>query len=107
MADATAPDMETEREPPVPGAIAFVDDKWLCPDCSKDGRVCCELVKVDCEDCGGDGLTPEGYLYDLDPLWYDPDDTDPCGLCRGAGVRWVCSGECDANGRHKGADDVP
>lgn len=53
----------------------------VCPEC---GRF---AVWVDCYECGGAG---EVEVYDDDPLWYDPDDTESCQLCAGDGGRWIC-----------------
>jgi len=72
-------------------------DFRLCPRCR-----CCEEVREECEACGGEGHTPEGYLYEQDPLWYDEDDTEPCEICNGEGGWWRCGGNCDENGQHDG-----
>lgn len=42
---------------------------------------------AECEQCGGDG---EYDAYELDPLWYDPNDTEPCAQCGGAGGWYWC-----------------
>lgn len=57
---------------------------------------------VECDACGGDGYTAPGALHEMDPLWYDSDDDEPCGVCRGAGgwARCLSSEEwCSANPR--------
>jgi hypothetical protein len=54
-------------------------DETPCPKCGNHTVTKC------CNDCGGDGWTEIGELYEQDPLWYDPDDTRPCGECRGRG----------------------
>lgn len=38
----------------------------------------------------------DGYitdLYELDPLWYDPEDIELCSECRGRGGWWHCLAE--------------
>jgi DnaJ-class molecular chaperone len=45
---------------------------------------------TECEQCGGEGCTQPGELYEMDPLWYDEDDTEPCHLCNGRGGWWSC-----------------
>jgi predicted amidophosphoribosyltransferase len=49
-----------------------------------------ELEWVVCEQCGGEG---EYDCYDDDPMWFEPDDTEPCALCGGAGG-WYWCGVC-------------
>lgn len=100
MTPATAPKMEkSERQPPIPGAFPFADDKWLCPKCSTEDRVCCDLDFERCDQCE-DGFTFLGDLYDQDPLWYDPDDQEPCANCDGKGGWWFCGGGCK-DGQHE------
>lgn len=41
----------------------------------------------DCGACGGDGFVD---VYEDDPLWYDPGDTEPCHQCGGSGGWWYC-----------------
>ena len=43
----------------------------------------------DCEQCAGDG---EFDVYDEDPLWYSPGDTERCNTCDGYGGWYRCSG---------------
>jgi hypothetical protein len=62
---------------------------------------CCSLEWVDCWQCGGEGYTLPGDLYDEDPLWYDPEDVEPCHICHGTGGHRVCFGRCDENGKHE------
>jgi hypothetical protein len=65
-----------------------------CPHCGG----CMEWE--DCEECGGEGETAPGTLHDLDPPWYDPEDTGPCHLCLGSGGGWRCANSaawCEAN----------
>ena len=56
----------------------------ICPKCGSNAH------SMLCERCGGDGETEPGYLYEMDPLWYDVDDTDPCSECRGLGFHKWC-----------------
>ncbi len=55
-----------------------------CPSCR------CSQECERCDDCGGEGYTPFGLLHERDPLWHDPQDTQPCGMCDGAGGWWGC-----------------
>lgn len=60
-----------------------------CPHCG------CGLVWEDCSDCD------DGYIdmYDDDPLWYEPDDVEPCSTCRGKSGWWYCpSANCKGKG---------
>lgn len=63
-----------------------------CPRCG-----CCSTDWHECHECGGEG---EVELYNLDPLWYAPDDTEVCEWCQGKGGWSACLGGCDAEGRH-------
>jgi hypothetical protein len=75
-----------------------VSDSILGDTCPNDGRewnVQCarcggECARVECENCDG-GFTAPGDLHEMDPLNYDEDDVDPCGLCRSKGGWWVCA----------------
>jgi len=67
----------------------------LCVRCS-----CCSEEWVDCCECGGEGTTLPGDLYEEDPCYYDPEDVEPCHMCRGTGGGYVCLGRCDNNGMH-------
>lgn len=59
-------------------------DDWEYEDCP----ACGELAKrFQCSDCGGEGYRE---LYDEDPLWYDPDETETCEICNGTGTYWIC-----------------
>ena len=58
--------------------------EW-CPECQ-----CCDRERVECWDCGGLGESEPGHLYELDPFWYEPDDTETCDTCQGEGSWWVC-----------------
>lgn len=56
-----------------------------------DEAPCCEHCgdALDWEDCGQceDG---EFDVYELDPLWYQPGDTEQCTQCGGAGGWHYC-----------------
>jgi hypothetical protein len=59
----------------------------------EDGeRSCACGWAMDREDCGAceDGFTAYGELHDMDPLWYDVGDIEPCSQCDGQGGWWVC-----------------
>lgn len=89
--------MPTDRPDDLPeGAIEYFDGHYLCPRCR-----CCDLKWVECEKCGGTGQTPPGLLYEIDPLYYDEDETKPCHICDGTGGGWVCGGGCDEDGQHR------
>jgi hypothetical protein len=60
-----------------------IDTELVCPRCGGD------MELVECEQCGGAGETEPGELYEIDPLWYDPDDTEPCAQCAGTRL-FVC-----------------
>ncbi len=57
------------------------DESQFCTKCGDP------LEWVDCPDCGGDGVRE---VYEEDPLWYDPGDTEPCNPCLGQGGWWEC-----------------
>ena len=54
-----------------------------CPKCSSE-----EVYQRNCEGCGGDG---ENEVYDDDPMWYEPGDTEICETCSGKGIERWCS----------------
>ncbi len=54
------------------------------------GRCGSSVEWVDCEECGGQGTTLPGELYESDPLWYGRDDVDPCHICEGERGWWRC-----------------
>lgn len=72
-----------------------------CARCGSD------MYREECGNCGGDGCTAPGALYEEDPLWYDEDDSEPCPDCHGTGGWYVCLADaawCEANplpGREK------
>lgn len=47
----------------------------------------CELERVQCPICGGEG---DIDVYDDDPMWYEPCDTEPCDMCDGMGGWYEC-----------------
>ena len=53
----------------------------ICPDCGGD------MDWTDCDACGGEGAYD---VYEEDPLWYQPGDTEPCHQCDGAGGWYTC-----------------
>lgn len=78
---------------------AVHDDKPC--DCTCQRCKCCSLEFVDCSECGGEGSTLPGGLYEQDPLWYDFEDTEPCHMCGGRGGWMLCLGRCDEQGEHE------
>jgi hypothetical protein len=63
------------------------DEPACCPHCGEptDYERCdqCEDGEID--------------VYELDPLWYDPGDTEPCAQCLGAGGwYWCYNAQCPA-----------
>ncbi len=68
------------------------------PVCKKCGT---EMGRVQCESCE-DGYTAPGELHEMDPLWYDEDDEEPCHICHGAGGWWACFGRCDDEAKAAG-----
>lgn len=70
-------------------------------DCTCQRCGCCSLEFVDCQECGGEGSTLPGDLYEQDPLWYDFEDTEPCHMCGGRGGWRLCLGRCDEQGAHE------
>jgi len=53
--------------------------EWYC-DCARCGS---DIYWESCGGCDGEGRTAPGELHEEDPLWYDPDDTEPCHQCGG------------------------
>lgn len=43
-----------------------------------------------CGACDGEGITGPGELHEEDPLWYDPDDFEPCRQCGGEASWGIC-----------------
>lgn len=58
------------------GLLDNYEEVACCSTCEQ------ELEWVECEQCGGAG---DYDAYELDPLWYDEDDTEPCTQCGGSG----------------------
>lgn len=67
--------------------------RGMCSRCN-----CCELVREECWSCGGEGCFDE---HETDPINCDPGEffTD-CDICEGQGRYTICSGHCDASGKH-------
>lgn len=68
----------------------YLDEDDCEPSCTKCGS---SVLWEDCWNCGGDG---ELDVYETDPLWYDPGDTEKCDVCSGKGGYYVCISKCDA-----------
>lgn len=83
--------------------MAYAQNPYEPDDCDAGIPVCPQCgrfaVWVDCDQCGGEG---EIELYDEDPLWYDPDDTETCDQCGGDGGWWFCDNEDCKQGVVKG-----
>lgn len=70
--------------------------QWECQ-CARCGS---SMDWHSCSWCDGEGITAPGELHEQDPLWYHPDDTEPCHQCGGEGSWPMClSSEdwCKAN----------
>lgn len=82
---------------------------WECQ-CARCGS---SLQWVHCSWCCGSGTTEPGELYEEDPLWYNPDDFEPCHQCGGQAAYPMClssEGWCEANpisGREETQRDTP
>jgi DnaJ-class molecular chaperone len=68
-----------------------MSDDWeydddACPNCGAQ-----PTAYRECSHCVGNGWV--GDLDEIDPLWYDEDDTEPCGECHGQGAFKWCR-EC-------------
>ena len=60
---------------------------YYCPRCGQN------LMRRDCEECGGEGTIDD--LYEQDPLWYDESDWEHCSNCEGVGAFFWCKNkEC-------------
>lgn len=59
---------------------------WECQ-CARCGS---SMEWEQCGACSGDGSTAPGELYEMDPLWYDEDDCEPCHQCGGEGSWPTC-----------------
>ena len=89
--------MPTDRPDNLPpGTVEWFPEHYLCPRCQ-----CCDLMWEQCAQCGGEGHTQPGDLYEIDPLWYGEDETRPCQICDGMGGWLVCGGRCDEHGQHQ------
>lgn len=49
-----------------------------------------ELEHERCDACDGDGFFDYETLQEVDPLWYQPGDTETCETCGGDGGWWIC-----------------
>jgi hypothetical protein len=81
-----APDSPEVLESPIPD---------LCPRCG-----CCSLEYVECQTCGGEGVSGHDCGEDCCPCLY-PVDNVPCDICLGKGGWTVCLGRCDKDGKHE------
>ena len=70
-------------------------DLDLCPRCE-----CCELVWVECWNCGGTGYSHHDCGEDCCCCLH-PEDNVICDVCWGKGGWQECHGNCDENGQHK------
>lgn len=61
-------------------------EQEICADCGG------EVERQECWDCGGEGFHDD--LYEQDPLWYSPNDTEKCTTCDGIGGWYVCVENC-------------
>lgn len=66
----------------------------LCPTCD-----CCSLDYVECENCGGEGLTSHDCGEDTCCCAY-PEDNVECDYCNGAGNFFTCLGGCHDGVKH-------
>jgi hypothetical protein len=62
-------------------AFDTIENDLVCPKCGYYAEY------IDCDACGGEGYFE---VYDDDPLWYDPGDTELCHQCAGKGGWHVC-----------------
>jgi hypothetical protein len=67
--------------------IDLDEEKFDGPPCPVCGA---PQERVACWRCQGEGETEDGELYESDPLWYDPEDVEPCSECQGKGRWWEC-----------------
>jgi hypothetical protein len=83
--------------------------QWDCQ-CARCGS---SLEWEPCGACGGEGITAPGELYELDPLWYSPDDYSECHQCGGDAAYQFCVSSpewCEAHpiiGRESIASGTP
>ncbi len=94
----------------VKSAAPMIDGEDINP--SDDGCPKCGngMVTRTCGQCGGEGYTEPGELYEMDPLWYDVDDVEPCTECRGHGHHeWCqrCGWDVHLNGFLNGEPAIP
>ena len=71
----------------------MIDDIELsdqeCPQCGQ-----CPTHTRDCDRCGGEGYRDD--LFEEDPHWYMPEDTEICFHCDGKGIHHWCP-KCGAD----------
>jgi|GEM_PF-3351071 hypothetical protein len=71
-----------------------------CPDCGQ------ELEWIQCDAIGcEDGYIMGETLMEEDPLWYSPDDMEPCTQCDGKGGWLWCSNQ-DCPAKKEGGHDA-
>jgi hypothetical protein len=75
-------------------ALLALDGRKLCPRCK-----CCEMDWVQCESCGGDGVSGHDCGEDC-CCCLNPEDNIVCDICDGKGGWEACLGGCDENGKH-------
>jgi len=66
------------------------DAEEFCPLCGSS------MEWLRCWNCNGDGFHDD--LHEVDPGWYDEDDTKQCDVCEGVGGWLVCGARCQAEG---------
>lgn len=66
--------------------IERFEDEAIGPCCAICGD---SLEWQDCYQCGGQGLFDWEDLQEIDPLWYQPGDTEACEQCAGRGGWWM------------------
>ena len=59
--------------------------RWTWPECPRCGST---MGWENCNQVGCDD--GETDLYDIDPLWYGPNDVEVCDWCEVKGGYWVC-----------------
>lgn len=67
----------------------------LCPRCK-----CCQLEFVECDNCGGEGVT-DHECGDDSCCCLEPVDNVACFVCDGDGSFDLCLGRCDMDGKHE------
>lgn len=75
--------------------MSALDLLEICPRCK-----CCTLLWVECENCGGEGVSGHDCGEDC-CCCEDPEDNIRCDICKGKGGWDACGGKCDENGKHQ------